>query len=96
MRLRFHAGDNDQLICYSKRAAGNTIVVVVNLDPHNAQAGFVQLPIQEWGFKARDQYELHDLLNGHVYCWKGAQNRVTLDPAGAQARILRLTTGRES
>ena len=46
-RLEFHAVDNDQLICFSKRTdtADNVILVVVNLDPYRVQAGFVDLPL---------------------------------------------------
>src|SRR5437762_12629385 len=39
--LRFHPTDNDQLICYSKQAGDNLILVCVNLDPRYTQAGFI-------------------------------------------------------
>jgi starch synthase (maltosyl-transferring) len=43
--LVFHPTDNEQLLCYSKTAAGgdNALVVVVNLDPHHVQSGWVDL-----------------------------------------------------
>ena len=47
--LKFHYADNDQLICYSKESddRSNLILVVVNLDPHHTQAGFVTLPLDQ-------------------------------------------------
>ena len=46
--LRFHAVDNDQLICYSKppEDRADIILVVVNLDPHHTQSGWVDLPLE--------------------------------------------------
>ena len=40
-----------QLICYSKRSPDgrDLVLVVVNLDPHHMQHGFVQLPLADWG-----------------------------------------------
>src|SRR5690606_29540414 len=49
--LRFHATDNPQLLCYSKRSEDGTdlLLMIVNLDPHTMQHGFVQLPLTDWG-----------------------------------------------
>ena len=46
-RLRFHDVDNDQLICYSKTTAdrSNAMLMVVNLDPHWPQAGWLDVPL---------------------------------------------------
>src|SRR6185437_13592018 len=43
--LRFHAIDNPALIAYSKRSIDGTdrILMIVNLDPHHAQSGWVSL-----------------------------------------------------
>ncbi len=47
--LRFHAVDNEQLLCYSRQSADrqNTIVVVVNLDAYHPQSGWLELPIED-------------------------------------------------
>ena len=42
--LRFHKTDNDEILCYSK-SAGENIVLVVNVDPHNTQAGWIDLDL---------------------------------------------------
>ena len=43
--ITFHHTDNDKLIAFSKRAVGDVVLVVVNLDPDYAQAGFVDLDV---------------------------------------------------
>jgi starch synthase (maltosyl-transferring) len=92
--LRFHCVDNDQLICYSKETANadNVIIVVVNLDPHRAQSGSLDLPIEAWGLRKNQTYRVTDLLDDMTYTWKGPRNCVELDPAVAAAHIFRVGT----
>ena len=49
--LRFYPVDNPEILCFSKqhRRLSNIIVVVVNLDPHHTQSGWVELPAEELG-----------------------------------------------
>jgi starch synthase (maltosyl-transferring) len=88
--LRFHATDNPQILCYSKRSVegGDTILVVVNLDPFNMQHGFIQLPLADWGFELTDTVEVRDLLSPERYFWRGEWNYVRLDPSAAVAHVL--------
>ena len=46
--VHFHPIDNEELICYSKRThdRSNLVLVVVNLDPHYTQAGWVELDLK--------------------------------------------------
>ena len=85
--LTFHATDNDRLICYSKRAVADLILVVVNLDPDYEQAGFVDLDIDALGVDPTHQYQVHDLLTDRRYLWQGTRNYVQLDPAGIPAHV---------
>ncbi len=90
--LRFHPVDNEQLICYSKNTEdySNTILTVVNLDPHHKHAGWVDLPLAEWGLDLRQPYQVHDLLSGARYLWTGPRNYVEVDPRTAPAHIFRI------
>jgi len=90
--LRFHATDNDQLICYSKQTedCSNVILVVVNLDPHHTQAGWVELPLPELGINEQMPYQVHDLLSDARYLWHGHRNYVELNPHIVPAQILRV------
>ena len=90
--LRFREIDNEQMICYTKHTddLGNIIVVVVNLDPHHVQSGWVKIPLEPLRLGAADSYQAHDLLTGARFLWQGARNYVQLDPKNGPAHILRL------
>ncbi len=88
--LRFHPSDNDQMIVYSKSAGDNLILVAVNLDPHNAQAAWVELDLEVLGLAADQPFNVHDLLTGARYRWHGSRNFVRLDPHQVPAHIFRV------
>ncbi|WP_333839364.1 alpha-1,4-glucan--maltose-1-phosphate maltosyltransferase [Pelomicrobium sp.] len=80
--LRFLPVDNDQLIAYMKSSedGSNVMVMVVNLDPYHAQAGWVELDLEALGLDPRSSYQMHELLSGARYLWTGARNFVQLAP----------------
>ena len=88
--LRFHATDNPQLLCYSKRSEDGTdlLLMIVNLDPHSMQHGFLQLPLTDWGLTMESTIEVTDLLSQERYFWRGEWNYVRLDPQSQPAHIL--------
>ena len=90
--LRFHRVDNDKLICYSKAAEGldDIVLVVVNLDPHHRQAGWVELPLDVFDIGPERPYQMHDLLSGARLLWYGARNYVELDPQSSPAHVFRV------
>ena len=90
--LRFHSTDNDQLICYSKESddRSNLLIVVVNLDPHHAQSGFVTLPLDELEIPHDRAFEAEDLLGGDRYLWNGPRNYVELNPSKLSGHILKI------
>jgi len=91
-RLYFHPTDNEQLIAYSKQAKGteNTILTVVNLDPHHKQRGWVQLDLEALRLKANESYQVHELLTDARYFWSGPRNYVELDPHFVPAHVFAL------
>jgi starch synthase (maltosyl-transferring) len=80
--LRFLDTDNEQLLCYVKETEGNTILVVVNLDPHHVQSGFISLPVAESG-----PVQMHDLLSGDRFFWWGDRHFIRLDPGSMPAHV---------
>jgi len=90
--LRFHDVDNADLICYSKTLPDQTqtIVTVVNLDPHYKQSGFVELPLVELGLDPQHPYQVHDLLSDRRFLWHGSRNYVELDPGEIPAHVFRV------
>jgi starch synthase (maltosyl-transferring) len=90
--LRFHPVDNEQLICYSKQTedASNIILVIVNLDPHHTQSGWVDLPADLQAERPAAPYQVHDLLSDGRYLWHGSRNFVELIPQVVPAHIFRI------
>jgi starch synthase (maltosyl-transferring) len=90
--LHFHPVDNEQLLCYSKSTedATNVILVVVNLDPHHAHTGWVDLSLGALGLDPQLPYQVHDLLSDARYLWQGSRNYVELNPRTVPAHIFRL------
>jgi starch synthase (maltosyl-transferring) len=90
--LRFHDIDNEQLIAYSKRSENgdNAVLVVVNLDPHHVQRGWITIPLEDFGLQAHHPYQMHDLISGARYLWNGPRNYVELDPDAVPAHVFRL------
>jgi starch synthase (maltosyl-transferring) len=90
--LRFFPIDNHELICYGKIAADgdNAVLVVVNLDPHHVQSGWVTLDLAAFGVDPERPFQVHDVLTDARFLWSGPRNFVQLDPARAPAHIFRL------
>jgi len=80
--LRFLATDNPQILCYVKATPANDdlVLVVVSLDPHHMQHGWVQAPIGEIRTGPDGGYPAEDLLTGARYLWRGEWNYVRLTP----------------
>jgi len=87
--LRFLHVDNDQLLAYAKASpdGDNVVVTVVNLDPHNAQWGWVGLEPGSVGVKDGQPFQMHDLLSGQRFTWQGDWHYVRLDPHSVPAHI---------
>jgi len=90
--LRFLPVDNEQIIAYAKTTAdgSNTVVCVVNLDPHHTQTGWVELDMNAFGIKPDQAYQLHDVISNAHYLWHGTRNYVSLDPQRCPAQIMEL------
>jgi starch synthase (maltosyl-transferring) len=90
--LRFHPVDNEQLIAYSKVSEdfSDKLLMVVNLDPHNRQSGWVSVALKELKIGENQTYQVHDLLTDARYVWHGSRNFVQLDPSILPAHIFRV------
>jgi starch synthase (maltosyl-transferring) len=79
--LAFETIDNEELIAYTKATAdrANMLLMVVNLDPHHRQSGWVDLDLKRLGLEADAPYQVHDLMTDARYLWHGRRNYVELD-----------------
>jgi len=91
-RLAFYPVDNEQLLFYGKSTADldNIILVAVNLDPHHVQAGWLEVPLEEFHIEEKEVYQVHELLFDNRFLWQGRKNYVRLDPAESPAQIFLL------
>ncbi|MFE5034591.1 alpha-1,4-glucan--maltose-1-phosphate maltosyltransferase [Streptomyces sp. NPDC056683] len=87
--LRFHHTDNDSVIAYSKRTGPDTVLVVVNLDPHHTQEATVSLDMPQLGLEWNAALSVQDELTGETYSW-GRTNYVRLTPGRTPAHVLQV------
>ncbi|MCG8553878.1 MAG: alpha-1,4-glucan--maltose-1-phosphate maltosyltransferase [Proteobacteria bacterium] len=87
--LRFHPTDNNQLLCFSKHSddCESRVLIVVNLDYRYKQSGWVELDPKLLGVEEDSAYEVHDVLTGARYPWRGGRNYVELDPQRVPAHL---------
>jgi starch synthase (maltosyl-transferring) len=78
--LRFHECDNPNLLAYSKVEGKDRLLFVVNLDPKNAQSGWIAIDRQALELEATGIFGVHDLLSGESYAWND-RNFVQLEPS---------------
>jgi starch synthase (maltosyl-transferring) len=88
--LHFHPVDNPNVLCYSKSAGGNRILVAINLDPSQEQAGWIDLDLKTLAIPHNADFEIEDLLTGVRYQWHDRSNYVALNPDVMPAHIFRI------
>jgi len=90
--LKFYHVDNDNLLYFGKVSENlsDIILIVVNLDPHYTQSGWIQVPLSEMGIEPDQPFLAQDLLGGSQYIWQGEYNYVELNPNILPAHILKI------
>jgi starch synthase (maltosyl-transferring) len=90
--LHFHDCDNASILCYSKASddLSEVIIVIVNLDYFQKQAGWLELDLKSIGLDAGRPFRVFDLLAEEEYLWRGARNYVELTPEVRPAHILQV------
>ena len=83
----FHEVDSPDVLCWSKRAGDDVVLVVVNLDPHGAREATVTLDMPALGSDWDGTVQVTDAVTGATYDW-GVRNYVRLDPFSEPAHVL--------
>ena len=78
---------NEALIAYAKQSAGNTVITVVNLDPHWPQEGTMTIPAH---LGLPSSFSVHDLLTDEHFPWRIGPNYVRLEPGVRQAHVTKV------
>ena len=86
-----HATDDDATVAFSKSTVvdgvRDTVIVVVNTDPHHPRETMVHLDMPALGMDWPDRFVVHDAVTGSDWTW-GDHNYVRLDPQYEPAHIL--------
>ncbi|HYO09682.1 MAG TPA: alpha-1,4-glucan--maltose-1-phosphate maltosyltransferase [Tepidisphaeraceae bacterium] len=85
--LKFHNTDNGSVVCFSKSAGNNVILVCANTDPYHMQWANIDLDLEALGVKHDQQFQVHDLLTEARYRWQGSRATVGLDPGSLPAHV---------
>jgi starch synthase (maltosyl-transferring) len=90
--LRFLNCSDPNILAYAKATTdrSNIVIIVVNLDPHEAQEDTVELPLAEFGLTADTEFVLEEALSSRAVTCRGAHQRFHLDPKANPALIFRL------
>jgi starch synthase (maltosyl-transferring) len=96
--LAVHHSDDENVLVFSKQAAlpdggTDTVIVVVNLDPHATRETMVHLDLPRLGMGWHDSFLVHDELSGETWNWS-QHNYVRLDPTVEPAHVLTVRTPR--
>jgi starch synthase (maltosyl-transferring) len=93
--LTVHKSDNGNILVFSRYTPANltadgkpdALIVVVNLDAHQAQASNVTLDLSALGLPQDAHFAVHDEITGNTWQW-GKKNWVRLDPNQNVAHVL--------
>ncbi|MER7249022.1 alpha-1,4-glucan--maltose-1-phosphate maltosyltransferase [Kribbella sp. NPDC000426] len=95
--LSLHTVDDEAIMCFSKRSTApdghtDTVIVVVNTDPHSVRESMVHLDMAALGMRPEDTFTVYDEISGATWRW-GQQNYIKLDPNAEPAHILAVRRG---
>ncbi|WP_198651236.1 alpha-1,4-glucan--maltose-1-phosphate maltosyltransferase [Salinicola sp. CPA57] len=80
--VSFYPVHNERVLFFGKRTddLDNVVLVMISLDPFEAQEGPFELPL--WAFGLGDEAALHveDLMSGHRWTWHGKWQSMRLEP----------------
>lgn len=99
--LSVHWSDDDAILVYAKHldaavspdGRSDTVIVVVNTDPHSVRQTMVHLDTRVWGVEPGTPYEVEDLVTGATWTWSD-HNFVMLDAFTEPVHILHVKESR--
>ncbi len=80
--IQFLALENPALLAFYKEAddKSNRVLVIINLDQHNKQSGYVQLPANVVNHSGGVNVKLNHVVTNEIYTWTQEWNYVELNP----------------
>ncbi len=97
--LTVHPTDDDAVLCFSRHldadesptGRADTVIVVLNTDPHHIRETLVHLDLRALGADASTPLQVRDLLSGETFTW-AADAFVRLDPWTRCGHVLAVQT----
>lgn len=97
--VEFYESNNEHVLFYARHTVDrrNILLIAVNLNPFHTQDAQLHIPIESFGIKPGEVYQMHNLLTDQRDLVIGEQYPVRLDPQEEPAAIyaLRRWTHRE-
>jgi len=62
----------------------------VTLDPHHTHGAWLDLDLRALGLAPDEAFQVHDLLGGAHYLWRGPRNYIELAPEAMPAHLFEL------
>ncbi|WP_366556243.1 alpha-1,4-glucan--maltose-1-phosphate maltosyltransferase [Aquibaculum sediminis] len=80
--LRFYNAWNDAILYYGRFTddLSDFLLFAVNLDPHNDQSAYFEIPLWEFGLPDDASMEAEDLVLEQPFRWSGKVQHMFLDP----------------
>ncbi len=80
--IQFCNIENSNLLAYVKATndLSSVFLIIVNLDPHNKQWGYLQVPKEKLRLGDHINLKLHDLMTDEHYTWTQEWNYTEIDP----------------
>src|SRR6185503_9571567 len=79
--LTFYNATNEQVLYFGKRAKGEFILVAISLDPHGDQETMLEVPLWEFGLGDDGAIDVHELMWGSRFTWRGKMQHWRFHPA---------------
>lgn len=90
--LRFLPAHDENILFFAKMTPdrGNALLIAINLDPHYAHGGTIEIPLWTYGLPDTAHVEAEELFTGHRLVWVGKYQHVWLDPNDNPCAIWRI------
>jgi starch synthase (maltosyl-transferring) len=85
--LTFYGADDPAVLWYGKALGDDRVFVAVNLDPFQARACLVDVPLEALGIAPDQPYRMREQFSETTYEWRGPRGYVELDPRRQPAQI---------
>ncbi len=83
--ITFLDSGNDALIAYAKQSEGNTVITVVNIDPHEIQEGLAVIPAH---LGLPPVFPVRDLIDDGRFEWRIGGNYIRLGPGRSHLALV--------